>query len=153
MEKWRSWLWFKQRFVYSLKSTLLKPASSSRHKSRGKTELIRINPYVFMPSPAFRYLSNGSICVLQPRRFHDTCKVKSNWASNTKMDLLCVELSWLWGTGVFVKRKHLCSATACHLRDTYNVKGNWASNIEMDLFCVELLWLWGASMGLSTKKA
>ncbi|KAH8484832.1 hypothetical protein H0E87_026554 [Populus deltoides] len=99
MEKRRSWLWFKQRFVFSAKSTLLKLASSSRHKNRGKTELITINPYVFMTSPAFRYLSNGSICVLQPRRFHDTCKVKSNWASNIEMDLLCVELLWLWGTG------------------------------------------------------
>ncbi|KAI5561367.1 hypothetical protein POPTR_016G124300v4 [Populus trichocarpa] len=35
MEKRRSWLWFKQRFVFSAKSTLLKLASSSRHKNRG----------------------------------------------------------------------------------------------------------------------
>jgi hypothetical protein len=106
MEKRRSWLWFKQRFVFSAKSTLLKLASSSRHKNRGKSELITINPYVFMTSPAFRYFSNGSICVLQPRRFHDTCKVKSNWASNIEMDLLGVELLWLRGTvvGLFTKK-------------------------------------------------
>ncbi|KAJ6922579.1 hypothetical protein NC652_016278 [Populus alba x Populus x berolinensis] len=35
MEKWRSWLWFKQTFVFSPKCILLKLASSLRHKTRG----------------------------------------------------------------------------------------------------------------------
>ncbi|KAL3569785.1 hypothetical protein D5086_029675 [Populus alba] len=70
-----------------------------------------------------RYLSNGSICVLQPRRFHDTCKVKSNWASNTKMDLLCVELSWLWGTGAYEPGQGIGNLWIVHRR---------ASDVEND---------------------